>query len=473
MGNDFEDDDFDGPPDFSTQTADTSALTPGDAERPTAARPPAHFAYHTGLEKYVLRKGNKWDITGPVTEKGLQHFLVACGLNAAAAKATIITKRYPIVVGHKMAPGQKPLVMDPEEGFYYLNAWTAPRLSPAPGEYPLIQRVLEWLTKGDKEGVRWLTHWMAAKVQNPTLVPKVAVVTATQPGGGKGTLAHVMREMLGKDNTETVEGEALENRFNLKWAGKLFIFGDEIRANEKTRDISQKLKGLISEKEIEQEGKGSNQRTIRNYAAWMFASNSEITPVVVERGDRRYAVFTNHDDLPADYIKQLDSAFESDRATPTAAFDAEVRGFWAYLLGVAVDRQWISRPYNNEPRKALIEASMPTHDMFFTHVQEHGINDLIERAIKAGGDWSWDTDRGEWDFGERGLAKDMVYKCYQLFARENGGQAKKKNKFGMAIQNRDKPWGTAKLANKTKDRVPCYVGVQREEKKDKKEDGKK
>lgn len=319
----------------------------------------------------------------------------------------------------------------------YLNTWSRPVLEPAgepttAADYPTIAAVLDHVTDHDPAGRTWLEHWFAYKVQNPGALMKVAVSISTKPGGGKGTLAYAMQQMLGPDNCYVIEGSRLGNKFNVQWADKLFVLADEVKSAENTVDISQQLKTFIDSNTIEVEGKGENQRAQKNRTAWMFASNDRVSPVVVEHGDRRYTVFANHAELAPEYVAQLNTSFGPDRTTPTPAFLLELRAFYRYLLDLPADRDLVSRPHQNAHRQELITASQSSHDAFHEYVRDFGIDGLLAEVLLYD-NGALTSTRAEWDFGAKGLATAVLYRCYTHWCRQSGHRPLKLVKFGVAM----------------------------------------
>lgn len=416
---------------------------------------PQDFAYLIPAERFVYKTRGTWNLTETVGKEGLRAHLLEAGWRADDIGTLLKAREYLKVYGADLVPNEPPVYAD-ADGKLYLNTWVKPALTPAPGQFPRIQRVLEWITRGDPEGTRWLKSWMAYKVQNPAVVPKVAVVCTTEPGGGKGTLAFLMRQMLGPENCAVVKREELENRFNSRWISRLFILGDEVLSNDNLKDVSQMLKVLIDGDRVELEGKYRDQREVKNRLAWMFASNDKTAPLVLERGDRRYSVFSNHDPLPDGYASLLRSCFKLDNVA-SDSFLPEMRAFYSELLEMPVDRHYVSTPYENESRKMLIEANKSTHELFCEHVDEMGIDSLLEHIIQHS-EFHLTKSKAEWDFGELGVATQVLYRCYVEFCRRVGGRPLKVNKFGSALHNHRPAWTFSRNKLPTGERrVNCYV----------------
>jgi hypothetical protein len=427
---------------------------------PTPAAPErrvtlSDFAYHIPLEKFVYRHPDRsWNTGEMVSKEGIRNHLLWGGWSMPEIKILLQEGSYLRVHGTDFAPGKEPL-MRQADGRFYLNTWIRPTLEPLPGEYPTIERILAWLTNDDQDAQLWLCSWMAAKVQKPDFVPKVAVVLAAEQGTGKGTLASVLQRMLGEANCATIERSALENKFNSRWIDKVFVLADEVLSHDNLKDVSNLLKVLIDGSEIEIERKGKDQRTIRNKLAWMFASNDKVAPVVLESSDRRYSVFSNHNMLTPEYDALLKGCFvASDKARVTPTFAREIQAFYYDLLHMDVDYVLISKPYANVSRAELIEANLSSHEMFFKSVQESGVDEWLVAVLRK--DWNLEKARGDWDFGEHGLSLGMLYACYVEFCRTAGGKPLKINRFGVAVRNHRPIWEHSSRMGASKKRVHCY-----------------
>ena len=411
------------------------------------------LVYVVPMEQWLYRQGDAWDVYSPVGKEGITNHLLELGYPPDLVADVIKAKRFIRVYGYEMEPGQPPLYTN-HKGQLTINLWRPPTLVPKPGAYPSIQAVLDFVTKGDADGKKWLMNWMAWKIQNPGLVPKVCVVVTSEPGAGKGTLACVMSHILGPWNCDTIKREHLENRFNARWAQKLFVLGDEILSSENMKDISNSLKVYIDSNIIELEAKHQNQRSVRNRLAWMFASNDPISPVVIEKNDRRYTVFSNHDSVPHAYRQMFLGLFEADRYTPTPAFFDEIAAFADALQKTKVDVDWVSRPFENEDRRRLIDANLPGHQLFLKSVQENGIDEYLE-ALRED-DFELNRTAKDWDFGADGITTQVLYRCYVFFCKRYGARPLRYNKFGAALKSHRPAWETKRNLTSDGKRPYCY-----------------
>lgn len=111
-------------------------------------------------------------------------------------------------------------------------------------------------------------------------------------GAGKGALKRVIKHVMGgpyvhfPNAKEMVESGS---KFNAWMRAKLFILCDEIKVDER-RDMIEVLKPMISEEEIEIQGKGVDQDKEDNYSNWAFFSNFK-DAIPVNRNGRRFAIF--------------------------------------------------------------------------------------------------------------------------------------------------------------------------------------
>jgi hypothetical protein len=395
----------------------------------------AEFAYVISADRYIYRAGEKWCLDQLVNKNGIQAHLRTRGWGEGEIRRTLDSREHLIVHGFDIAPEEPEIYEDPADGLVYINTWVRPRLSPAekPGEWKSIERVMKWLVRDDADGYRWLVNWIALKIQNPGILPKVATVFSTKPGAGKGTLERVIREMLGEQNCENISRENLESRFNTAWVGKLFVMADEVTSSgEDMKDIKETMKKYIDSARVTIEGKGKDARSVPNHAMWIIASNDRIAPVIVEPGDRRYTIFVNHNDAK-DIRAFCQGFYESDQYTLKEGFEQEVRNFWRYLLDLKIDRKLVARPYDNDDRESMISASLPSQEAFINHVLAEGLEGLLERLRKTGE--LAQLEESEWKFGDDSYAVDTVYRCYREFCKQTGQHAIRLNKFGMAAAN--------------------------------------
>ncbi len=131
--------------------------------------------------------------------------------------------------------------------------------------------------------------YMAAVVQHPGVKFQWAPVLQGCEGNGKTALLSCVVYAVGRRYTHQPKAKQIGGQFNAYLECKVFILVEEIHMQGR-REILDDLKPLITNIEIEIEGKGVDQRMIENRANWAFCTNYQ-DAVLKSRNDRRYAIF--------------------------------------------------------------------------------------------------------------------------------------------------------------------------------------
>jgi hypothetical protein len=161
------------------------------------------------------------------------------------------------------------------------------------------------------------------------------------------------------------------SKFNAWMRAKLFILVDEIKVDER-RDMIEVLKPMISESEIEIQGKGHDQDKEENYSNWCFFSNYK-DAIPVNKNARRFAIFysaiQSRDDLLArgmneDYFNTLYNWLAADGCAIMAH----------YLLNYPIERGSI--PMRAPDTSSTIEALHQSRGLY-----EQIVADAIEDAL--------------------------------------------------------------------------------------------
>jgi hypothetical protein len=407
------------------------------------------FVYHVPFEKFVYRLDGAWQLHTPVGVKGITHLLTSQGVEEDVVEAALKGQHYHVTIGFDTFPNDKPLVTRPSGLF--VNVWTPPLLEAptGPAPYERILDLLSWLCNDDQKAIEWLFYWLAQKIQDPAMLPGNAPVFGTLPGSGKGTLFEIMSTILGPDNCRIVTRTQLESRFN-PFVKSLFVLGDEIKSHEAQREIAETLKGYITSPTVNLENKNQNGQDITNRMAWMFASNDRIAPVTVEQGDRRYSVFSNYRRISDEHRNMLRSMRTVGTTSWAPDFIEEIKGFWWECLQLQIDRDFVSRVYDNGARTNLIESSLPSYEGFLNDMNELGIDPMLERLMESREGFGLKQTRLEWDLGARGVSKDIVYKCYVAYCQESGRKPVAKTRFSTSMLNGTPPLVEAQVRHRGK-----------------------
>jgi hypothetical protein len=156
---------------------------------------------------------------------------------------------------------------------------------------------------------RILFDYLAHNVKYPGhKIPWAPLIQSTE-GAGKNVIKSAMKAAIG--GVYTYEPKAKEliesgSKFNAWMRSKLFILVDEIKTDER-RDMIEVLKPMISEIQIEVQGKGVDQDLEDNYSNWLFFSNYK-DAIPVSKNSRRFAILysaiQSKDDLDARRMDQ-------------------------------------------------------------------------------------------------------------------------------------------------------------------------
>ncbi len=134
-----------------------------------------------------------------------------------------------------------------------------------------------------------LINYMAAVVQYPGVKFQWAPVLQGCEGNGKTLVFSAVAYAVGQQYTHSPKANKLGAQFNAYLEAKLFILVEEVHMRGRA-DILDALKTLITNIDLEVEGKGNDQRMIKFYGNWGFCTNYR-DAIMKSRGDRRYSIF--------------------------------------------------------------------------------------------------------------------------------------------------------------------------------------
>ena len=235
---------------------------------------PGAFNAAFGGKRFII------DGTGKITDEAWK----------AATRSTLWT--VPKVDGYAFRPDRPTgeIVTD-ELGRTAVNVYVPARVDRMAGDpSPFLDHLARVIPdEGDR---RILVEWMAHVVRFPGHKIPWAPLIQSVEGVGKNALKYVLTHAIGAPyvyapNVKELGGSG--GKFNAWMERKLLLFADEIKTDDK-RDLIEILKPLISERQIEIQGKGVDQIMGDNPAHWLFFTNhKDAIPKTIN--DRRYAVF--------------------------------------------------------------------------------------------------------------------------------------------------------------------------------------
>ncbi len=169
-----------------------------------------------------------------------------------------------------------------------VNTYVKPDIIMKQGD---ITPFLEFMAKllPDENDREILICYMAAAVQNPGYKFQWAPVLQGAEGNGKTLAANCVAYAVGWKYSYTPRSSQLGNRFNSWVENKIFIVVEEFHMNNR-RQLLDELKPLITNRNIEAEGKGVDGEMIDNISNWFFCTNYK-DAVIKTKNDRRYSIF--------------------------------------------------------------------------------------------------------------------------------------------------------------------------------------
>lgn len=184
-----------------------------------------------------------------------------------------------------------------------VNTYKPATIDAKPGDITPFMRHMQTLFPSEIDQ-RILFDYLAHNVKYPGhKIPWAPLIQSTE-GAGKNVIKSTMKAAIG--GVYTYEPKAKEliesgSKFNAWMRSKLFILVDEIKTDER-RDMIEVLKPMISEIQIEVQGKGVDQDLEDNFSNWLFFSNYK-DAIPISKNSRRFAIFystiQSHDDLIA------------------------------------------------------------------------------------------------------------------------------------------------------------------------------
>ena len=172
----------------------------------------------------------------------------------------------------------------------YYNLWRGFGVEPKEGDWSLMEaHIREVLANGDPASEKYMLNWAAFAVQHAALPAEVALVFKGGHGVGKGVFARSLMKLFGAHGMQVSHPSHLSGRFNSHMRNTCLLFADEAMAPQ-DKAATGVIKTLLTEPDIQIEGKGANLLTCPNHVKVVMASNEEWVAAVA-RDDRRFAVF--------------------------------------------------------------------------------------------------------------------------------------------------------------------------------------
>ena len=251
------------------------------------------------------------------------------------------------------------------ERYPILNVAAKEWVEPVEGAFPNLERILTHLLSEEPEARDWLENWLACGVQHPDEPLKTAVVLYGRAEGSGKTLFATLYAVVRGGDWQAADQSDLTANWNDRLAHANTVIYDEVTL-EGTRGVDlQKLRLAVSEPEVTQKKRFTNDVSIRNRRA-VFVCSNDPNPVTVNEGDRRFA-----------FIRVPEPS--ADHKSTVQEFRAQWEGRWHecpelaawkhHLCQRSTDRKRVLFPYESKARATVIEANRSLPELFTVAVQ--------------------------------------------------------------------------------------------------------
>lgn len=156
-----------------------------------------------------------------------------------------------------------------------LNLWHGHTITPKQGSWNTVkQYLLHVICNSDQIAYDYLIRYIAHALQKPEEKPGVMIVLLSGQGTGKGTLEVILRRIWAATTLMVSDVDSVVGRFNARLERSYIVFMDEalFRGDAKSSD---RLKSLVTAKQIQIEEKYQPERTIESHHRFFAASNQE------------------------------------------------------------------------------------------------------------------------------------------------------------------------------------------------------
>lgn len=172
----------------------------------------------------------------------------------------------------------------------HYNLWTGFRFEALPGDCSLyLKHTLVNICSSNKDHYDYLVGWMAQLVQKPHLPAQTAIVLRGKPGTGKGRFVETLGDLFGQHFLAIRDAKHMIGRFTQHLERTVLLFADEAFVGVTGSGSESILKGLITERDLLIEGKGTTARVQSNCLHLILAGNDDYV-VPVGSFDRRFFV---------------------------------------------------------------------------------------------------------------------------------------------------------------------------------------
>lgn len=210
--------------------------------------------------------------------------------------------RWPKAESICFRPAYEPGTMLIENERKLVNTYVPVKTTSIPGDVtPFLTHLSKVLPNELDRSI--LLAYMAACVQHKGVKFQWTPLIQGAEGNGKTLFTRCVAFAMGKQYVHYPKANDIDSKFNGWLQNKLFIGVEDIYVPDHKREVIETLKPMITNDEIEIQGKGSDQYTGDNYANFILNTNHK-DALRKTHSDRRFAIFytaqQNYEDIEND-----------------------------------------------------------------------------------------------------------------------------------------------------------------------------
>ena len=245
-----------------------------------------------GIEKSqdYLRVANRWykRCISPEGENVLERVTVDSLVQDFGKEvAGIITSTSPKYINEVTYPEHLNYREDIEtpSGDHYYNSYRPLAFQPQEGgDFPHIRRLISHIF-GSQEELGY--DYVTLLYKKPTQKLPVLLLVSSENATGKSTFCNFLSALFG-DNAVEMTPDTIRSKFAAPWLNKLLVTCEETILDK--REDYEKIKNLVTALKTPSESKGKDWVSKRVFVKFIFCSNNETNPVLIDKTDTRYWV---------------------------------------------------------------------------------------------------------------------------------------------------------------------------------------
>ena len=190
------------------------------------------------------------------------------------------------------------------QGERWVNAWQPPVLQPTAGDPTLALDHIAFLFDGHSEAIDFVLNYLACLAQRPGQKIRSSILVIAGQGTGKGMFGRLASVAAGREYTQHITPTDLGGNFNSYLERARLVLVEEGTRNSR-REVSARIKGIITDDRLTINRKGVATYEIANFAHLMMFSNDR-DAVAIDPDDRRWLVWESQATArDADYYTAL------------------------------------------------------------------------------------------------------------------------------------------------------------------------